>query len=438
MEIKCPKCNEVFDLSEDIANRIREQVRTIELENEIKEQLAVMEERYKTQQKMKVNEAIIAERENSNKLLEAEKKKTEEIKNKLAELNAKSAKVEEQLAMAEKIHKAQLEKDVQEAHTYERERYEEKLRAAEEEAKNARFSLDLANKQHELDKQKAVNDTKDEYEKKLTVIDGEKRIIEAQYNQLKDFRSRQSTKMLGESLEQHCEIAFEQVRMMAFPKAVFGKDNQISKSGSKGDYIFKEYDENDIEIISIMFEMKNEMDTTSTKKKNKDFFKELDKDRHEKKCEYAVLVSRLEADSDIYNAGIVDVSYKYDKMYVIRPQFFIPLITMLRNAALRSHSAKQELERMKQQDVDLQNFEAEFNEFKDKFSNNYKDATNRFNDAIDEIDKTIDHLVKVKENLLKTNKHLSAANNNVDNVSVRKLTKNSPSIRAMLSEKNED
>lgn len=438
MEIKCPKCNEVFDLSEDIANRIRDQIRTIEFENEIKEHLAAEKKSHEEQLKNAVAQAILEEREQSNQLLENERKKTRDIQLELAELKSKVTTNEQQIKDRLSAVEANTRSDMMKE-------YEKKLQDAKDNAdrfkaeiQTARNELALAAKESEIQIQKAINDTKAEYEKKLTVLDGEKKTIEAQYNQLKDFKARQSTKMLGESLEQHCEIAFEQARMIGFQNAKFGKDNQISKSGSKGDYIFREYDKNNVEIISIMFEMKNENDTTATKKKNKDFFKELDKDRREKKCEYAILVSQLESDSDIYNVGIVDVSYAYEKMYVIRPQFFIPLISLLRNAALRSHSAKQELERMKQQDIDLQNFEAAFTDFKEKFSNNYKDATNRFNDAIKEIDKTIDHLVNVKENLLLTNKHLSAANNKVDNVSVRKLTKNSPSIRAMLSEKNED
>lgn len=436
MEIKCPKCNEVFDLSEDIANRIRDQVRTSEFEREIKEQLAAEKKSHEEQMKNAVSEAILAEREKTNKLLDDERKKAKDIQLELAELKAKATTAEQQIKDKLSAVEANTRSDMMKE-------YEKKLQDAKadadrfkEEIQITRSELALAAKDTEIKIQKAVNDTKAEYEKKLTVLDGEKRTIEAQYNQLKDFKASQSTKMLGESLEQHCEIAFEQVRMMAFPKAEFGKDNLISKSGSKGDYIFREYDENNVEIISIMFEMKNENDTTATKKKNKDFFKELDKDRREKKCEYAVLVSLLEADSDIYNGGIVDVSYQYDKMYVIRPQFFIPLITLLRNAALRSHSAKQELERMKQQDVDLQNFEAAFADFKDQFGYNYNQAAKRFDEAISEIDKTIEHLNKVKESLLKSGKQLRLANDKVDSVSVRTLAKNSPSIKAMLSEKN--
>ncbi len=449
MEIKCPKCNEVFDLSEDIANRIREQVRTKEFEKEIKSQLTAAEKRYETMRENAVNESILSERKKYDKLLEDERKKTTYVQIELEKIKTQTAAIEQQtndkISAVKETCEANIRSATIEAAQKEREKYEKKLQETKDEAdrfkgeaQKAKNDLALAVMQSEMDIKQAVMNTKSEYDNKLASLENEKKAVEHERDYYKDLKSRMSTKMLGETLEQHCEIAFEQVRMMAFPKAEFGKDNQRSESGSKGDYIFREYDENNIEIISIMFEMKNENDTTATKKKNKNFFKELDKDRREKNCEYAILVSLLEADSDIYNRGIVDVSYEYDKMYVIRPQFFIPLISLLRNAALRSHSAKQELERMKQQDIDLQNFEAAFADFKDKFSNNYKDATNRFNDAIKEIDKTIDQLVKVKENLLLTNKHLSAANNKVDSVSVRKLTKNSPSIRAMLNEKNED
>ncbi len=486
MEIKCPKCNNFFDLSEDIADRIREQIRTKEFEKELNARLTDAKKNYDVQRENAVSEAIIAEREKSEKLLEAERIKAEKLQLDFAELKAQAEAAEKnyevkcenavneaiiaereksekllkdekskteklQLEFAEFKVQAEatqisnsllLENAVNEAKMTEQQKYTKlleesrsKIDILKQESEKTKHALDIADMKHELDKQKAIEQTKNEYEKKLSLLDNEKSTIEAQYNQLKDFKYRQSTKMLGESLEQHCEIAFEQVRMMAFPKAKFGKDNLVSKSGSKGDYIFREYDENDVEIISIMFEMKNEMDTTATKKKNKDFFKELDKDRNEKKCEYAILVSQLEADSELYNGGIVDVSHEYEKMYVIRPQFFIPLISLLRNAALRSHSAKQELVRMRQQDVDLQYFEAAFTEFKEQFGKNYTLATKRFEEAISEIDKTIEHLNKVKESLLKSGNQLRLANEKVDNVSVRKLTKNSPSIRAMLDEK---
>ena len=245
----------------------------------------------------------------------------------------------------------------------------------------------------------------------------------------KDFKARQSTKMVGESLERHCENEFNKLRATAFKNAYFEKDND-ARSGSKGDYIFKEFDENGVEIISIMFEMKNEMETTATKHKNEDFFKELDKDRNEKNCEYAVLVSLLEADDEFYNSGIVDVSYRYEKMYVIRPQFFIPMITLLRNAALNSLKYKQELVEIRNQNIDITNFENNLMEFKDSFSRNYYYAHDRFIDAIKEIDKSIEHLQKIKENLTKSDNHLRTANNKIEDVTIKKLTKGNPTMQS--------
>lgn len=239
--------------------------------------------------------------------------------------------------------------------------------------------------------------------------------------------------MIGESLEQHCEIEFNKLRATGFKNAYFEKDND-ARSGSKGDYIYRELDENGVEIISIMFEMKNEMDTTATKHKNEDFFKELDKDRNEKKCEYAVLVTLLEADSDLYNSGIVDVSHKYDKMYVVRPQFFIPMITLLRNAALNSLKYKQELVEIKNQNIDITNFEQNLMDFKESFSKNYQHAHDRFNDAIAEIDKSIAHLQKIKDNLTKSDNHLRIANNKIEDVSIKKLTKGNPTMQAKFAE----
>lgn len=252
----------------------------------------------------------------------------------------------------------------------------------------------------------------------------------------KDFKARQSTKMVGESLEQHCLNEFNSLRMTAFPTAYFEKDND-AKTGSKGDFIFRETAEG-IEFISIMFEMKNEMDETATKHKNEDFFKELDKDRREKGCEYAVLVSLLEIDNELYNNGIVDVSYKYEKMYVIRPQFFIPLITLLRNAALNSLKYRQELELAKHQQIDILHFEDNMNDFKKGFARNYRIASEKFKTAIDEIDKTIVHLQKTKEALLSSENQLRLANNKAEDLSIKKLTKNAPSVKEMFDEMKND
>ena len=253
----------------------------------------------------------------------------------------------------------------------------------------------------------------------------------------KDFKAKQSTKMVGESLEQHCEIEFNRLRMTAFPRAEFGKDND-AKTGSKGDYIYREYDENGIEILSIMFEMKNENDETATKKKNEHFFKELDKDRHEKQCEYAILVSLLEADNELYNTGIVDVSYQYPKMYVVRPQFFIPIITLLRNAALNSLQYKQELALMRDQHIDITHFEEDLETFKKGFARNYELASKKFQTAIDEIDKTIKSLEKTKAALLSSENNLRLANNKAEDLTVKKLVKNNPTMKQRFEELNSD
>jgi hypothetical protein len=249
----------------------------------------------------------------------------------------------------------------------------------------------------------------------------------------KEFKARQSTKMLGESLEQHCEIEFNTLRATGFKNSYFEKDND-SKSGSKGDYIFRDYDENDTEYISIMFEMKNEADTTATKKKNEDFFKELDKDRNEKNCEYAVLVSLLELDNEYYNNGIVDVSHRYPKMYVIRPQFFIPLITLLRNAAQGSLDYRRELERVREQNLDITNFENELEGFKKNFGRNYKLASKKLQEAVDGIDKTIKQLEGIKESLLGSDKNLRLANEKAEDISIKKLTRGNPTMQKKFKE----
>ena len=243
--------------------------------------------------------------------------------------------------------------------------------------------------------------------------------------------------MVGESLEQHCEIEFNKLRATGFQNAYFEKDND-ARTGSKGDYIYREADEDGTEFISIMFEMKNEMDATATKKKNEDFFKELDKDRREKNCEYAVLVSMLESESELYNTGIVDVSYRYPKMYVIRPQFFIPIITLLRNAAQNSLEYRKELSVIKTQNIDISNFENDLNEFKDKFSRNYRLASEKFKKAIEEIDKTIDHLQKTKEALMSSENNLRLANNKAEDLSIKRLTRNNPTMAAKFAELDED
>lgn len=270
------------------------------------------------------------------------------------------------------------------------------------------FSLKMQSKEQ-------LHQIEEQYQKRLLDKD-------AQIAQLRDFRAQLSTKMIGESLEQHCESAFNSIRTVAFPNAQFEKDNDI-QTGSKGDYIYREVDENGTEIISIMFEMKNQSDTTSTKKKNEDFFKELDKDRRQKKCEYAVLVSMLEMNSDFYNAGIVDVSYRFPKMYVVRPQCFIPIITILRNTALNTMAYKQELALVKSRQIDIATLELEMEDFKEKFGTNFRRASDKFDKAIEEIDKTIATLQKVKEDLLSSGNNLRLANDKAQALTIQRLTK---------------
>ena len=298
---------------------------------------------------------------------------------------------------------------------------EKQLADSRAEADRLRAELELQAQQSKLNENTLIERQRNEL-----------RVRDEEIERLKDFKTRQSTKMVGESLEQHCLTQFNSVRMMSFPNAYFEKDND-ARTGSKGDFIFRESADG-VEFISIMFEMKNETDTTSTKHKNEDFFKELDKDRCEKKCEYAVLVSLLESDSELYNGGIVDVSYRYPKMFVIRPQFFIPLISLLRNAALSSLSYRRELSIIRDRECDLTNFEDNINTFKESFARNYRIASDRFKTAIEEIDKTILHLQKTKDALLSSENNLRIANNKADELSIKRLTRNAPTVRAMLED----
>jgi hypothetical protein len=293
---------------------------------------------------------------------------------------------------------------------------------------------ELQNQIKELEKENLIKaqNLKENYELQL-------KSKETQLEYYRDLKTKLSTKMVGETLEQHCETEFNRLRVTAFPNAYFEKDND-AKTGSKGDYIYRDKTEDGVEFLSVMFEMKNEMDTTATKHKNEDFFKELDKDRNEKGCEYAVLVSLLENDNDYYNNGIVDVSYRYPKMYVIRPQFFIPLITLLRNAALNAVQYRRQALELKNQNIDIAHFEDDINEFKEKFGRNYQLASDKFKKAIEEIDKTIDHLQKTKDALLSSDNNLRLANNKAQELTVKRLTRNNPTMRqkfAELGDKNE-
>lgn len=445
-EIRCPKCNEVFQVDDSGYSQIVQQVRDKEFEKEAARRAEELE-------KAKNSELKIIEMEYEKKLESALSEKSDDISDKekrITELEArlKSIESEKQLAVANavrerensfseesrKAQKAISDKDIEIAELTAKLKQADNERAFAVDKANSENALALAKKDNEINELNSRLQNKDnEAELRCRAIE-EKYAIELKnkdelIEQYKDFKARLSTKMVGETLEQHCLTQFNSLRMSAFPNAYFEKDNN-AKSGSKGDFIFRESSEDGIEFISIMFEMKNEMDTTATKHKNEDFFKELDKDRKEKGCEYAVLVSMLEADNEFYNAGIVDVSYKYPKMYVIRPQFFIPLISLLRNAARNSLEYKRELALAKAQEVDLTNFENNINEFKNAFSKNYQLASKKFNIAIEEIDKTIDHLQKTKDALLSSENNLRLANNKAEEqLSVKKLTKNAPSIR---------
>lgn len=445
-EIRCPKCNEVFQVDDSGYSQIVQQVRDKEFEKEAARRAEELE-------KAKNSELKILEMEYEKKLESALSEKSDDITDKekrITELEArlKSIESEKQLAVAnavserekrfnEESSKAQKTISDKESHIKQLElqlQQAQSLQQAALDKAKSENALALEKKQNEINELNSQLKTKDsEAELKCRAIK-EKYAIELKnkdelIEQYKDFKARLSTKMVGETLEQHCLTQFNSLRMSAFPNAYFEKDND-ARSGSKGDFIFRESSEDGIEFISIMFEMKNEMDTTATKHKNEDFFKELDKDRNEKGCEYAVLVSMLEADNEFYNAGIVDVSYKYPKMYVIRPQFFIPLISLLRNAARNSLEYKRELAMAKAQQVDLTNFENNINEFKNAFSKNYQLASKKFNIAIEEIDKTIDHLQKTKDALLSSENNLRLANNKAEEqLTIKKLTKDAQSIK---------
>lgn len=402
-EIKCPNCGTVFQVDESEYAQILRQVRDEEFKKELEYRAKDLEEKKKTDVQLV--------------RMEQEKKLGEVITSKASEL-AEKERIIEQLRMQIAGEKAERELAVSKAV----QQKEKELSEKQTEITRLKGEISNTEAQSKLREQSM----KTQYEDRLKLKD-------EQIEYYKDFKARQSTKMVGESLEQHCLNQFNSIRMTAFPNAYFEKDND-ARSGSKGDFIFREAGADGTEFISIMFEMKNEMDETATKHKNEDFFKELDKDRRQKNCEYAVLVSLLEIDNELYNNGIVDVSYKYEKMYVIRPQFFIPMITLLRNAALNSLQYKQELQVVKNQQIDILHFEENMNAFKEGFARNYRIASDRFKTAIDEIDKTITHLQKTKDALLSSENNLRLANNKADDLSIKKLTKNAPAVREMFEE----
>lgn len=395
--LTCPHCGEKFTFNDSEIAQIMQQIHNIEFEEEVNRRVSELKTSLEKEFQSKI------ESSNLETKLEVEeyKRKINEIKSN-ATLNETNLK--NQIDMLKKDGESQLSIERQQK------------------------VIDIANAVAAVRQEMA--DSKNEYEAKL-------KETQLQLEYYKDLKTKMSTKMVGETLEQHCQIEFNKLRATAFRNAYFEKDND-ARTGSKGDFIYRECDEDGVEFISIMFEMKNEMDTTEHKHTNEYFLKELDKDRKEKKCEYAILVSMLEADNELYNMGIVDVSYKYDKMYVIRPQFFIPIITLLRNAALNSLDYKHQLMDAQNQNIDITHFEENLFKFKDDFSKNYERANRKFNEAIDEIDKSIDHLQKIKDALLSSDRNLRIANNKADDLTINKLTKNCPSMREKFREIREN
>ena len=419
-EITCPHCGKAFTIDEAGYADILKQVRDHEFESELHERLESAVEL------AKANVSVELGKESSKKDVEIERLREELKASEAAKLTAVDL-AETKIASTLKDESVQKDTEI------------EKLKS---EIKSANLENQLAVKDAITSLEKERDDLArsleaKETEQKLlasTLKDAHTSELKAKDEQIafyKDLKAKMSTKMVGETLEQHCEIEFNRLRATGFSNAYFEKDNDAS-GGSKGDYIFRDSD--DTEFISIMFEMKNESDTTATKKRNEDFFKELDKDRNEKGCEYAVLVSLLEPDSELYNAGIVDVSYKYPKMYVVRPQFFIPIITLLRNAAQNSLGFKNELARVKEQNIDITNFESELDEFRTGFARNYRLASGKFKTAISEIDKTIDHLQKTKDALIGSENNLRLANNKASDLTIKKLTKGNPTMATKFSE----
>ena len=423
-EIKCPKCGEVFQVDESGYAAIVKQIRDREFQKEVYER----EQQFKAHLQTLEKDRLLA-------IKNAVGEKDAEIAQLKAQLNANAQN--NKLSVSEAVAVKEKEITALEARLA---AYEMEKRLAVSEvvfkterqlaAKNEEL-IKLTNQIESNEKESKIREQsiKDGYEAKLKIKD-------EQIDYYKDLKAKQSTKMIGETLEQHCAIEFNRLRATAFRNAYFEKDND-ARTGSKGDFIFREFDDEGTEFISIMFEMKNEADGTATKHKNEDFLKELDKDRKEKNCEYAVLVSLLEADNELYNGGIVDMSHRYPKMYVVRPQFFIPIITLLRNAAMNSLQYKKELATIKNQNIDISHFEEDMNDFKEKFARNYRLASEKFKKAIEEIDKTIDHLQKTKEALLSSENNLRLANNKAEDLSIKRLTRNNPTMQAKFAELEE-
>ena len=428
-EIICPHCHKAFKVDEAGYADILKQVRDHQFEEELHNRLTLAEKDKQSAIQIaeaKVREALqeqLAQKETA--LIQLESEKEAELAQKLAQKETEVANLK-----AEKTNElTQLKAQLDNAEVAKKLAITEAVQKIEKERDNLLNEV----KTKELEKQNLESTLVQEYTAKLQSKEEIIKYKEEEIARVKDMKAKLSTKMIGETLEQHCETEFNKLRATAFQNAYFEKDND-ARSGSKGDFIYKETDEAGNEIISIMFEMKNEGDETATKKKNEDFFKELDKDRNEKKCEYAVLVTMLEADSEYYNTGIVDVSHKYSKMYVVRPQFFIPIITLLRNAAMNSLKYKAELALVRNQNIDITNFEEKINQFKEGFARNYDLASRKFQTAIDEIDKTIIHLQKTKEALLSSDNNLRLANQKAEDLTIKKLTHGNPTMKAKFDE----
>lgn len=428
-KIVCPHCHNTFEIDNQDYAAILNQVRDKEFEKQVKlnderkekEKEAALE---LLQVKMNNEKALtLKEKDNEIKKLQDTLKSIEQE----SESKITKIKLEEQTSALEEASKlklkiAELEQEIKLQDMQKESALNKVSSQKDEEINSLKNTILLNQKEYSLKEANMKQSFEQEIKSKNDIIE-----------YYKDLKARQSTKMIGETLEQHCNAEFSRIRPILSKNTYFEKDNDI-KTGSKGDFIFREYDEDNNEILSIMFEMKNEADETATKHKNEDFFKELDKDRKEKKCEYAVLVSLLEIDNEVYNVGIVDVSYKYDKMYVIRPQFFIPLITLLRNASLKSLEYKKEITIMKNQNLDILHFEENMNKFKEAFGRNYQIASTKFKKAIEEIDKTIDHLQKTKEALLSSENNLRLANNKAEDLTIKNLTKNNETMQKLFAE----
>lgn len=432
-KIECPNCHTAFTIDEAGYADIVRQVHGAEFEKALDERLQAAEREKRAEIELAVSKAKTdgaagaAEKANQITQLQAKLESAEVAKNLAVQEALDAIKQTSASDLAGRDRRIQELESLIEAGAL---RNQLEVANAVSGVEKQRDALANEVKQVKLESELNAKSLEDKYETKITDLN-------AEIERTRDFKARLSTKMVGETLEQHCEIEFNKIRSTSFPSAYFEKDND-ARTGSKADYIFRDSDENGVEILSIAFEMKNESDTTATKKKNEDFFKELDKDRNEKGCEYAILVSMLEADNELYNTGIVDVSYRYPKMYVIRPQFFIPMITLLRQAANDALQYKQELALVKAQNIDVTNFESDLNKFKDAFSRNYDLASRQFHTAIDEIDKSINHLQKTREALLKSDNNLRLANDKAQDVTIKKLTRKNPTMAQKFTELSDE